>query len=377
MELDAYFEPAGLKKSAFPDKEMLYHHVSHYAGDKHLLREMLSSCRSFIIGAPQDSHSPGQSSKEAPAAIRAQLYALYPPQKQPKLCDLGNLRLPEQASQANTALRDVCHYLLKQNKNIILIGGGQYLTYGPFQAYGQLGRGCHILSLNARAGLSAEGTGPDPSSYLDQVIFQKDKHLASHTTLGIQQYYTSKGQRGMMDKQSWEYYRLGRFRDRIEESEPLLREKDIVTVNMNCVRQADAPGHHQPSTTGLSAEALCQISRYAGSGTTCGLFGLFGLSPGHDQGQQSASLAGLAIWHYIDGLGIRRDEHPAKDPGAFKQYHIHTENPGHELRFHQSRATRRWWAEEKAAGQKESHYKPVDENAYQNACKGGSSDPGA
>lgn len=79
----------------------------------------------------------------------------------------------------------------------------------------------------------------------------------------------------------------------------------MVSLDMDAVRQADAPGVSAPSPDGLSAAELLAIARVAGAEKRVAMFSIYEVSPPHDRDDQTARLAAQCVWEFLAGLAGR------------------------------------------------------------------------
>jgi formiminoglutamase len=116
----------------------------------------------------------------------------------------------------------------------------------------------------------------------------------------------------MLESLNFDCVRLGLARKNIEHLEPILRDADLVSIDVSCIRMSDAPAHANASPNGFSGEELCQIARYAGISDKLTSFGIYEFNPAFDIRHQTAKLLAQTIWCFIDGYYNRRNDHPCR-----------------------------------------------------------------
>ena len=67
-----------------------------------------------------------------------------------------------------------------------------------------------------------------------------------------------------INKNNYEAVRLGKLKDNIELTEPIIRDADMMCFNLNAIRYSECPGVDSPTPSGFFTEEACQIARYAG-----------------------------------------------------------------------------------------------------------------
>ena len=122
-----------------------------------------------------------------------------------------------------------------------------------------------------------------------------------------------------------------------------MRGTDLISFDLNAVRQIEAPGQYFGSPNGFYAEEACQIAHYAGMADQLKVAGFFNLIPNLDHQQLSAKLMAQIIWHFLEGFHFKVTEDPEKHPSEFSEYIIEMDDVDLPLTFYQSRKTGRWW----------------------------------
>ena len=68
----------------------------------------------------------------------------------------------------------------------------------------------------------------------------------------------------LIDKLYFDAHRLGEVRSCMEDAEPVIRNADMISVDVSAIRFPDAPGSHNESPNGFYGDEACQLMRYAG-----------------------------------------------------------------------------------------------------------------
>jgi hypothetical protein len=76
-----------------------------------------------------------------------------------------------------------------------------------------------------------------------------------------------------MEKLYFEYYRLGDVNKNIKTAEPVLRDADLVTVDLKSVKSSEVSIKQKYSPNGFDGKEICAISRYAGISNRVSSFG--------------------------------------------------------------------------------------------------------
>jgi formiminoglutamase len=191
-------------------------------------------------------------------------------------------------------------------------------------------------------------TSEEPLSsrnYLNPVLEKKETPRFGYTNLGHQAYFVTGHQMEQLEQSYLESIRLGEARKNIQNAEPLIRDSRFIGIDMGAVRQADAPGASIPSPNGFTGEELCQITRYAGLSEQVRMLGFFEFDPARDPQGQTAHLVSQALWYFLEGLSHRIPENPVDTPEHLKKFIVNLDAAGHDIVFHKSTISERWWME--------------------------------
>ena len=149
----------------------------------------------------------------------------------------------------------------------------------------------------------------------------------------------------MMKKLYFDTIRLGFARSEMSEVEPFLRDSDMVSLDINAIKQADAPGHATPSVNGFYGEEACQLAKYAGLSDRLSCFCVFEINPNFDVNNQTVELAAQIIWHFVQGFYLRQKDFPVSDLKKYIKFIVNFEKSEQKLIFYKSPKTERWWIE--------------------------------
>jgi arginase family enzyme len=346
MDLNGYFDPVSLERPEFEyldNNESFSHHISVHTPDQPI-RE-LDKHQVALIGIPVDGNGFIKGSKDAPNKVRSKLYQLQKINRNLNIYDLGNLKNGGSVNDTYFALRDTILELRERDISCILLGGSQDLGYGVFLAL-EKHTGLHqVLTVDSMLDFSLNEDQMNSRNYLNQVVNNNGLKQFSLTNLGHQAYFVTENQLQQLDHSYLESIRLGEVRKEIKLAEPLIRDSEFISIDMGAVRHADAPGASIPSPNGFFGDELCQLTRYAGLSEHTNILGIFELNPSSDVNDQTAHLAAQAIWYFLEGLTHRIRENPLETPEHIKKFIVTLNAAGHDIIFHKSTLSERWWME--------------------------------
>ncbi|MBR9922283.1 MAG: hypothetical protein GYB31_15710 [Bacteroidetes bacterium] len=175
---------------------------------------------------------------------------------------------------------------------------------------------------------------------LEKII--NDKDLKHFSLLGGQGHFMDNATRNWMQSRLFEQLRLGELRGHIQSAEPLIRDADLVAVQLNLLKQIEAPAQRPSSPSGLFSEEACQLMRYAGMSDKIRSIGFFGFNPEYDDQGQSASVMAQLIWYFIEGIDLRKGDFPASRKNLV-EYIVQPKDWHVPLTFWKSNKSGRWW----------------------------------
>lgn len=346
MDLNGYFDPVSLERPEFEyleNDESFSKHISVHTPDQPI--HELDKHQVAILGIPVDSNAFIKGSKEAPDQIRSKLYQLRKINRNLKIYDLGNVKNGGSIKDTYFALRDIILELRERDISCILLGGSQDLSHGVFLALEKQAGLHQILTIDSMLDFSLIEASLNSRNYLNKVVNNSGSRQFSLTNLGHQAYFVTDDQFEQLDKSYLESIRLGEVRNKIKQAEPLIRDSEFISIDMGAVRHADAPGASIPSPNGFYGDELCQLTRYAGLSELSNIIGFFELIPSSDINGQSSHLAAQAAWYFLEGFTHRIRENPVDTPEHIKKFIVTLNAAGHDIIFHKSTLSERWWME--------------------------------
>ncbi|NCD41568.1 MAG: arginase [Bacteroidia bacterium] len=376
MELSVYFDPVGLQKmEIFSSRRprMMDYCIIH--SDEQGFPD-LEGVQIALIGVPEERGNVNNTGcAGAPDKIREQLFQLFPAHWKIRLADLGNIKKGHSLNDTFFAISAVCGELLKNNITPVLLGGSQDITWATYKSYEELGQIINIVSVDSRFDLGEEDSAISAQSYLSKILLHQPNYLFNYTNIGYQSYYVDNDAVNLMSKLLFDTYRLGVVRADMEEVEPIVRNADMLSVDISAIRKAEAPGNKNAGPNGFYGEEICQIMRYAGLSDKLSCLGIFEYNPEYDDNHQTAMLIAQMIWYFLEGFSHRKNDFPYrdKDKSDYLKYVVPVENHTEDLIFYKSKKSDRWWMEVQCTANVKARYErhymvPCSYQDYQAAC---------
>ena len=271
--------------------------------------------------------------------IRVELYKLFLGNWNHKIADLGNILKGETVEDSYFAVKELVSKLQAQNILLILIGGSQDITYPAYRGFDQSGQMVNIVSVDSGFDFGSADELISSSSYMSKIIIEKPNNLFNFCNLGYQTYYNAQEEIDLMEKLFFDAYRLGSLINDITLAEPVLRDADLVSLDMTSLQCQEIASKDHMAPNGFNSREICTIARYAGISDRVSFFGIF-------EGKETpmaVQLTAQIIWYFIEGVNYRKNDYPNPELKNFDKYMVPIDND--ELHFYKSHNSGRWWIE--------------------------------
>ncbi|MBL7776940.1 MAG: formimidoylglutamase [Chitinophagales bacterium] len=328
-----------------------------------------------IIGVCDDRGNPmNAGSAKAADIIRREFYKLYMPpiEREFKVVDLGNIMPGDTLRDTYFALASVMLELITHKVVPIIIGGSNDLAFGQYLGYKNLQTLINVVNVDERVDMIDNGTDvpTDATNFVMKILTHSPNYLFNYSHIGHQTYLNDTRALETLQSLNFDCHRLGLIREKMEETEPILRDADMLTIDISAIRMADAPAHAQASPNGFNGEEVCQLMRFAGLSDKLTSVGIYEINPGYDNNRQTTQLAAQMMWCFVEGYYNRVGDFPVTVHDHLK-FTVRLEDADHNLIFWRSKKTDRWWME-LPAGDKEKFARhnlvPCSIRDYETAC---------
>ena len=271
--------------------------------------------------------------------VRKELYSMFPGNWDASIADLGDIVAGDSIEDTYFALHKVAATLVKNKVVPIVIGGSQDLTYALYRAYDELEQMVNLVSIDNQFDFGKDEESVSAASYLTKIIVDEPNNLFNFCNIGYQTYYNSQEEIDLIEKLFFDGYRLGEMSNNIALAEPVFRDADIVSLDLNSVKSSDSGNFISFAPNGFNGKEICSLSRYAGISDKVSMFGLFN----HNSSNQEAVLIAQIIWYFIEGFHYRSNEYPFGSRENYIKFIVPIEEEV--LVFYKSDKTDRWWIE--------------------------------
>ena len=275
-------------------------------------------------------------------SIRSHFYKLFPGNWSISIADLGNIPQGNSLSDTYFALKEVVASLVKKNILPVILGGGQDLTYANYRAYDSLEQLVNVVSVDSKFDLGAIDSPLNSNSYLSKIVMEEPANLFNFSNIGYQTFFNSQEEIDLLQSLSFDTYRLGESKD-LKIVEPIMRDADIVSIDIGSVRMSDAPANANATPNGFYGDEICAIARYAGISDKVTSFGIYEFNNRLDKQGQTAHLIAQMIWYFIEGYSYRANDYPFCTKENYIKFLVPHEDDT--MVFYKSNKSGRWWLE--------------------------------
>ena len=303
----------------------------------------LDKTKIVIIGIPENRNSIDYLGDELNLnEIRKSLYNLYPGNWSTEIADLGNLILGESVEQTYGRIISMLSILFEKNIIPIIIGGSHDLLYANYRAYDSFKSTVNIVNIDSNFDIGDSAKPINNLSYLGKIILDEPHNLFNYSNLGYQTYHNSQEEIDLMENLYFESYRLGEVCSNIRLSEPVMRDADIVSVDLKSVRASELSSRQKFSPNGFDGKEICTLSRYAGISNKVSSFGIYEYKSSNED-EITEMLISQIVWYFIEGVNCRIQDSDFQNDEDYNKFTVIVDE--YELVFYQNKITSRWWIE--------------------------------
>jgi formiminoglutamase len=268
-----------------------------------------------IIGCPQDEgvrRNGGRTGAAlAPDAIRGEFYRLTPFGIHHKISDLGNLQLQDSLEETHDVLTAITKKVLEDGKKIIVLGGGNDISYADGRAMSEVFGAGNWLGVNVDSYFDVRAdaersSGTPYRQLLEEKLIRSDYlyEIAYQPQLVSPVYYRYLQNLGV------NLVSLDQLRSRETadlELRELMRQKFVhhsqsltafFAFDLHAVRQSEAPGTSAPSPIGLRSGEFLNLVQYAAKLVNTKIIEFTEVNPKFDVDGRTTKLVAVAIHRF-------------------------------------------------------------------------------
>ncbi len=272
-----------------------------------------------ILGCPQDEgvhRNHGRAgAAEAPDAIRDQFYRLTPFNIKKRIFDLGDVIVGGTLEDTHDTHFQVVSQLLRDGKRVIVLGGGNDISYPDGLAMAEAFGAEQWIGINIDSHLDVRIAEQRNSGTQYRQLLE-EKHLLPtyFYEVGYQTHFCSPVYYEYIRSLGVHRISLEMLRSRAEadlEIKEQIRQKFInhssslntfFGFDLDAVRSADAPGTSNPSPLGLRAGEFITLVKYAASLANTKIIEFTEVNPTFDVDNRTTKLVAIGMHRFCSGV---------------------------------------------------------------------------
>lgn len=275
--------------------------------------------------------------------LRKNFYQLYSGNWHTSIVDLGDVLPGETVDDTYYLVKTIVEELINRKIIPVILGGSQDLVYAQYRAYDNFGRMVNLVNVDACFDLGDAEKHISNRSYVGKMVVDQPYNLFNYANLGYQTYFNSQEEISLLDKLYFESYRLGELTADMSKVEPVMRDADLVSIDVNAVENLQICNDAALSSpNGFTNREICALARYAGISDKVSSFGFYQLQ-NLELSKNNSMLLSQILWYFIEGVNFRKNENNISSKKEFLQYKVPIQDEV--LIFYKSERSGRWWIE--------------------------------
>jgi formiminoglutamase len=227
--------------------------------------------------------------------------------------DVGDIEVTGNLAEDQLKLGNLVESVLASNQIPIILGGGHETSFGHVLGYYQLKHKISVLNWDAHPDVRPLKDGQAHSgSPFRQAMELGRGTVLDYTVAGLQPQHVAQEHLEYLNerKATW-FWAEDIDNVAIQGIYQGVTKATMVSIDMDVVSQAFAPGVSAPTAGGITDRQLFEIAYQAGLHKLVRSFDLVEVNPTFDRDMQTVRLAAVALWWFTVGLA-KRPKKPVK-----------------------------------------------------------------
>ncbi|MEX0905374.1 MAG: formimidoylglutamase [Balneolaceae bacterium] len=271
-----------------------------------------------LVGFPSDNGvkinggRPGAS--RAPELIRDQLLKLTPHADYAEqhisflngVADHGEISCSGTVEEDQEKLGVFIADSFQQKVLPVILGGGHETAFGHFLGYAKADQPLSIINIDAHTDVRPlkDGKAHSGSSFY-QAVQHSSSVCASYNVFGLNPSSVSFDHLEFVKKHGQALFESETIVKNVLGVLNQLTENIMVTMDIDVVKQAEAPGVSAPNASGISSEVWLELAFQFGRHPLVTSFDLCEVNPEYDPDSRTIRLAALTVWYFLLGVALR------------------------------------------------------------------------
>jgi formiminoglutamase len=256
----------------------------------------------LVVGCPQDEgvrRNRGRvGARFGPTEVRRSLYR-YPvseAHENLRLFDLGDVKLGECLEETHENLHEVVRALLRDGKRLVVLGGGNDISYPDCSALAKETSSLLVLNIDRHLDVRADVPRNSGTPYR-QLLEERYVRPSMFHEVGINSFANSPKYREYLETLGAHIHYLADLREKGVGTtvQGLTRNTNADAIffgfDLDVVRAVEAPGVSDPSPMGLTAMEVCEIADAAAADPRTRIIEITEVNPAYDTNGVTSRLA--------------------------------------------------------------------------------------
>ena len=232
------------------------------------------------------------------------------------ICDAGDVVIGPTLEETHATLQAVVAELLQAGKRVIVLGGGNDISYPDCAALAKHAGDVLAFNIDAHFDVRPDAVRNSGTPYrqlLDEGLLRPQRFFE----LGSQPFCNAAAHAQYLNEMRAHVVPLAALRAKgaARIVRRALREADRASAvfwgfDLDVVNASEAPGVSAPNPLGLSGAELCELAALAGAEPRTRIVEFTEVNPAFDLDGRTSRLAAAAIWHYL--AAVARTAAPAR-----------------------------------------------------------------
>lgn len=274
--------------------------------------------RIYLVEFPSDQGAgisggrPGSS--KAPELIRAKLFNLTPHPDHyqahtnllEKTYHQGVIPCLENVSENQENLGKSVARLLEKSRIPVIIGGSNETSYGHFLGYVSARKKVSVFNIDAHTDVKPLiNEKAHSGSPFRQALEHPSSLCQSYHVFGLNPSAVSFEDYNFVKKNGTAFLDSKTTKEKVLDKLDKMDHDVMVTMGLDAVNQADAPGVSTPNASGIRSDLWLELAFLFGYHPKVTSFDLCEVNPVYDRDNQTVRLASQTIWHFLLGVALR------------------------------------------------------------------------
>ncbi|RPI71329.1 MAG: arginase [Ignavibacteriales bacterium] len=272
-----------------------------------------------LIGSPQDKgvkRNKGRAgARNAPDEIRAELYKLVTKEKieHLNLFDIGDIKIQSSLEETHAIQEKIIFQLLNDGKRIIVLGGGNDISYPDCKALSNYNRNLLAINIDSHPDVRFDiprNSGTPYRMLLEENLIDGENFYE----IGLKPYALSTVHENYLKQKNVPVYTF----EKVKETGISILFDKILSNNrnevifwgfdMDSVRGPEAPGVSAPAPYGFTSDEAVELAKIAGRDKRTKIFEISEVNPVYDIDKRTSKLAAIMIWSLLNEINSNENQ---------------------------------------------------------------------